>query len=268
MSAWASESGANVAEISGLLLRGFSSGRHRRRRRLRRTDRRLRLYGIAAFPVRRAGGRALQQHRDQARRYGLRCFRVRHLWLRCWACARVICSPPRRSATCSAVTLGRRASLKSPPDGPGGSIDADRDGYFVGVGVETAIASNWTLKTEYRFTQFGTDNVLEDLGVPDGLINSDASSHTFHVGANYRFGTQNGGGAAFEVPAYNWTGFYVGGAARCRRRGSPDQCSAVRRARIQRPRRRRCLRRDSTSATTTISAAGSPVSRSTAVIPA
>ncbi len=41
---------------------------------------------------------------------------------------------------------------------------------------------------------------------------SDVSSHTFHVGANYRFGMQNGGGAAFEVPAYNWTGFYVGGA--------------------------------------------------------
>ena len=38
------------------------------------------------------------------------------------------------------------------------------------------------------------------------------SSHTFHVGANYRFGMENGGGAAFEVPAYNWTGFYVGGA--------------------------------------------------------
>jgi outer membrane immunogenic protein len=94
----------------------------------------------------------------------------------------------------------------------GGSIDADRDGYFVGVGVETAIASNWTLKTEYRFTQFGTDNVLEDLGAPDGIIDSDVSSHTFRVGANYRFGMQNGGGAAFEVPAYSWTGFYVGGA--------------------------------------------------------
>ena len=96
--------------------------------------------------------------------------------------------------------------------GGGGELDADRDGYFVGVGVETAIASNWTLKTEYRFTQFGTDNVLEDLDIPDGVIDSDVSSHTFRVGANYRFGMQNGGGAAFEVPAYSWTGFYVGGA--------------------------------------------------------
>jgi outer membrane immunogenic protein len=96
--------------------------------------------------------------------------------------------------------------------GGGGEIDSDRDGYFVGVGVETAIANNWTLKTEYRFTQFGDDNVLEDLGAPDGFLDSEVSSHTFRVGANYRFGMQNGGAAAFEAPAYNWTGFYVGGA--------------------------------------------------------
>ena len=96
--------------------------------------------------------------------------------------------------------------------GGGGDLDSDRDGYFVGVGVETAIAGNWTLKTEYRFTQFGTDNVLEDADLPDGIFNSDVSSHTFRVGANYRFGMQDGGGAAFEVPAYNWTGFYLGGA--------------------------------------------------------
>lgn len=96
--------------------------------------------------------------------------------------------------------------------GFGGGIDAERDGYFVGVGVETAIASNWTLKTEYRFTQFGTDNVLEELGAPDGILDTDTSSHTFRVAANYRFGMQNGGGAAFETPAYNWTGFYAGAA--------------------------------------------------------
>lgn len=96
--------------------------------------------------------------------------------------------------------------------GGGDDIDSDRDGYFVGVGVETAIASNWTLKTEYRFTQFSDDNVLEDLGAPDGILDSEVSSHTFRVGANYRFGMQDGGGVSFEVPAYNWTGFYVGGA--------------------------------------------------------
>lgn len=108
--------------------------------------------------------------------------------------------------------LGGYAWQKGEIDSPDGDLDSDRDGYFVGVGVETAIAGNWTLKTEYRFTQFSDDNFLEDAGVPDGIFDSEVSSHTFRVGANYRFGMQNGGGAAFEVPAYNWTGFYVGGA--------------------------------------------------------
>lgn len=106
----------------------------------------------------------------------------------------------------------QKGKLEVSGTGFGGDIDADRDGYFVGVGVETAIASNWTLKTEYRFTQFGTDNVLEELGAPDGILDTDTSSHTFRVAANYRFGMYNGGGAAFETPVYNWTGFYAGGA--------------------------------------------------------
>lgn len=93
-----------------------------------------------------------------------------------------------------------------------GDFDWDRDGYVLGVGMESAISGNWTLKTEYRFTQFGTTNILEDFGVPDGFLDTDTSRHTFHIAANYRFGAQDGGGASFEVPAYNWTGFYVGGA--------------------------------------------------------
>ncbi|TIM45586.1 outer membrane beta-barrel protein [Mesorhizobium sp.] len=96
----------------------------------------------------------------------------------------------------------------------GFDLDWDQSGYFVGAGVETAINSNWTIKTEYRYTRFGTnDDLLSDLGAPDGTLNLDTSRHTFQVGANYRFGAQNGGVAAFEAPAYNWTGFYVGGAA-------------------------------------------------------
>jgi outer membrane immunogenic protein len=114
--------------------------------------------------------------------------------------------------------LGGYAWQQAETDGldgliPGlGDFDWDRDGYFVGVGVETVITGNWTLKTEYRFTQFGDTNILDDLGAPDGFLDTETSRHTFHVGANYRFGMQNGGGASFEVPAYNWTGFYVGGA--------------------------------------------------------
>lgn len=96
----------------------------------------------------------------------------------------------------------------------GFGFDWDQSGYFVGGGLETAINSNWTIKTEYRYTRFGTkDNLLSEAGIPspDGALNLDTSRHTFQVAASYRFGAQNGAGASFEAPAYNWTGFYVGG---------------------------------------------------------
>lgn len=95
----------------------------------------------------------------------------------------------------------------------GFDLDWDQSGYFVGAGLETAVNSNWTIKTEYRYTRFGTnDDLLSEFGAPDGALNLDTSRHTFQVAANYRFGAQNGGVASFEAPAYNWTGFYIGGA--------------------------------------------------------
>lgn len=98
-------------------------------------------------------------------------------------------------------------------DGSGGldglSFTENRTGYVLGAGMETVLRGNWTLKTEYRYANYGDKSVL-DLG-PTSL-NLEPSTHTFHVAANYRFGGQNGGGASFAAPTYNWTGFYVGGA--------------------------------------------------------
>ncbi|WP_378951856.1 outer membrane protein [Mesorhizobium sp. ANAO-SY3R2] len=90
----------------------------------------------------------------------------------------------------------------------------DRDGYVLGVGLETAISGNWTLKSEYRYANYGNNVAIEDLGGGGAgpALKFEPSTHTFHVGANYRFGAQNGGGASFAAPAYSWTGFYVGGA--------------------------------------------------------
>ncbi|TPI14014.1 porin family protein [Mesorhizobium sp. B4-1-3] len=94
----------------------------------------------------------------------------------------------------------------------GFGMDWDQGGYFVGAGVETAINSNWTLKGEYRYTRFSTkDDLLSQFGAPDGTLNLDTSRHTFEVAASYRFNANDGGGASFETPSYNWTGFYVGG---------------------------------------------------------
>ncbi|MBN9218613.1 MAG: outer membrane beta-barrel protein [Mesorhizobium sp.] len=98
----------------------------------------------------------------------------------------------------------------------GFGFDWDQSGYFVGAGLETAINNNWTIKTEYRYTRFGTKGDLLNeaglVGAPDGLLNLDTSRHTFQIAAAYRFGAQNGAPASFAAPAYNWTGFYAGGA--------------------------------------------------------
>nr|WP_269929979.1 outer membrane beta-barrel protein [Aminobacter sp. HY435] len=88
--------------------------------------------------------------------------------------------------------------------------EKDRSGYVLGVGMETAVSSNWTVKSEYRYANYGNNVAIEDVGV--GALMFEPTTHTFHVGANYRFGAQNGGGASFAAPAYSWTGFYVGGA--------------------------------------------------------
>ncbi|TPM35800.1 outer membrane beta-barrel protein [Mesorhizobium sp. B2-3-5] len=98
-------------------------------------------------------------------------------------------------------------------DGSGGAeglnFTENRSGYVLGVGMETVLRGNWTLKTEYRYANFG-DKSLIDFG--GASLNGEPSTHTFHIAANYRFGAQNGGGTSFAAPAYNWTGFYVGGA--------------------------------------------------------
>ncbi|WP_084508186.1 outer membrane beta-barrel protein [Mesorhizobium sp. WSM3224] len=96
----------------------------------------------------------------------------------------------------------------------GFGFDWDQGGYFVGAGVETAINKNWTLKGEYRYTRFSTnDSLLSDAGLsaPDGALNLDTSRHTFEVAASYRFNANDGSAASFETPSYNWTGFYAGG---------------------------------------------------------
>jgi outer membrane immunogenic protein len=84
----------------------------------------------------------------------------------------------------------------------GGSEHENMDGYMLGLGMETAISRNWTIKTEYRYSRYDLD-----AGGGDEI---NPITHTFHIAANYRFGAGNGTAAAIASPVYDWSGFYVG----------------------------------------------------------
>jgi outer membrane immunogenic protein len=70
--------------------------------------------------------------------------------------------------------------------------DVDLQGYFVGVGVEAQLAGNWSLRGEYRFTQFDPKTVFSDPCGCDSL-DVETSMHTGRALLIYRF---SGGGLA------------------------------------------------------------------------
>ncbi|MDI1284838.1 MAG: outer membrane beta-barrel protein [Reyranella sp.] len=83
------------------------------------------------------------------------------------------------------------------------------NGWTVGPGVEAKLGRNWATKLEYRYSQFGTQNISG--------ISVTPSTHALRAGLTYKFGGFGGApsedGPAFNEPAFNWTGFYGGVAA-------------------------------------------------------
>jgi outer membrane immunogenic protein len=65
------------------------------------------------------------------------------------------------------------------------TIDHDRDGWLLGVGVEYGFAPNWSAKLEYNYIDFGTDQITFAPGLVQE-IGQDA--HLVKFGVNYRFG--------------------------------------------------------------------------------
>jgi outer membrane immunogenic protein len=58
-------------------------------------------------------------------------------------------------------------------------------GYFVGGGVESLLHGNWSLRLEYRFSQFGSETVFDY----DGLrVDLEPSMHTARLLLTYKFG--------------------------------------------------------------------------------
>lgn len=70
------------------------------------------------------------------------------------------------------------------------SASKTKAGWTIGAGAEYAFADNWTLKSEYLYTDFGKTTLYEGdiLGAgTNATLKNDVSFHTFRVGLNYKF---------------------------------------------------------------------------------
>ncbi len=85
----------------------------------------------------------------------------------------------------------------------------DAHGYTVGAGAEYRLASNVSLRGEYRYVALGRNTTVDPLGA---VWTTDLSQHVIRVGAAYRFGQFGGPATTAAAPALSpaWTGVYVG----------------------------------------------------------
>ena len=60
----------------------------------------------------------------------------------------------------------------------------DFNGYFVGAGVESQLGGPWSLKGEYRFTQYGSEEILPG-------FSAEPSTHAGRVSLNYKWGRED-----------------------------------------------------------------------------
>jgi outer membrane immunogenic protein len=69
------------------------------------------------------------------------------------------------------------------------SVSSTRNGWTAGGGVEYALASSWTARVEYRYTDWGTyTNNLNVFLSPPGTSVDKVTQQTVRVGVSYKFG--------------------------------------------------------------------------------
>jgi outer membrane immunogenic protein len=78
-------------------------------------------------------------------------------------------------------------------------------GWTGGWGIETMLGGNWSAKTEYVYIDAGSNAVTNPAVGFDPTATFHNRFHVFRKGLNYRFG-----GPAPALPAYSWTGYYIG----------------------------------------------------------
>jgi outer membrane immunogenic protein len=71
------------------------------------------------------------------------------------------------------------------------SISNTRVGWTVGGGLEYAITNNWSVRAEYRYTDFGraNDNPINSFGVPGLFVRHHVTENRVQAGFSYKFDT-------------------------------------------------------------------------------
>ncbi len=59
------------------------------------------------------------------------------------------------------------------------------NGYFVGAGVETVLRENWSLRLEYRYSDFGSENIIDTKKLTADL---EPSTHSARLVLIYKLG--------------------------------------------------------------------------------
>jgi outer membrane immunogenic protein len=68
------------------------------------------------------------------------------------------------------------------------SVENDRVGWTVGAGIEYALTDSLSLKTEYLYTDLGTEELVSgSLGGFDATLDSTVAFHTVRAGLNFQF---------------------------------------------------------------------------------
>lgn len=102
------------------------------------------------------------------------------------------------------------------------TFNQTRSGWTAGVGVEAAIAGNWTAKLEYLYVDLGSGGATTFTHTGFGatevftVTRGDFRDNIVRLGLNYRFAGPAQAAAAsqaFAAATHNWTGFYLGGNA-------------------------------------------------------
>lgn len=80
-------------------------------------------------------------------------------------------------------------SLSDGVDSVGESTSKTKAGWTIGAGAEYAINNNWTLKSEYLYTDLGKRTLINytDADLFNYNLESKVNFHTVRVGLNYKF---------------------------------------------------------------------------------